>query len=360
MEKRQNNIPYENCLNCGAELMGKFCHKCGQQATSKTPKIKDFILEYLNNAFIWDTQFVKTIAKLVCRPGYLTNEYMSGKFISQEHPLKLNMFLLFVFVSMFLLFSGPKGNDNSANIFEQNEIYYPALQVEFLKKNQEFAAKLDASPRDTVQLHAPLNLAAQHPDIISKISVEEDTQDKGLDRWVAVVPRTLIEEEIIIPQADGYYKFNTEERVVTSELSLCRSIWSKLVDLATTYFPIMMLFTMPLLALAVALIQRKNRLPFIHHFIFSLHYTAFLELMIMVMYALYLIASPSMAILQWILRVCAGVYLTIAFRKVYEPNSWFRSVCKALFTYLIYSLNCLFVFVVIFIIACLVVISVQI
>ena len=41
------------CLNCGAMLKGKYCHECGQQVTTKMPSVKDFILEYLNNAFIF-------------------------------------------------------------------------------------------------------------------------------------------------------------------------------------------------------------------------------------------------------------------------------------------------------------------
>lgn len=352
MEQKQDDMPYGNCLNCGTELVGKFCHKCGQQATSKTPKIKDFILEYLNNAFIWDSQFFKTIANLVCRPGRLTNEYMSGKFISQEHPLKLNMFLLFIFVSIFLLFSGPKRDDDSASIIEQSGVIYPALQVEFLKNDQDFVAKMSASPRDTIRLHAPLSLAVNHADVVEEVTVIEDTKGQGLDRWVAVVPRVLIEDHIIIPTEDGYYAFNTEDDVAADELNQVKSVWDKLAHIVTTYFPVIMLLTMPLLAMAVAFIQRKNRLPFIHHVIFSLHYTAFLELLFIVIYALYLVASPSMALLLWILRIGAGSYLIIAFRKVYEPNSWFKAITKALFTYLVYMLNCLLMFTLIVTIAC--------
>ena len=350
-EMEKNEIPYSNCYNCGAELVGNFCHECGQQAVNKTPKIKDFILEYLSNAFFWDTQCLSTLSSLVCRPGHLTNAYMSGKFISQEHPLKLNMFLLFVFVSAFLLFSDP----NSASKIEQNELIYPTLQVEFLKENSEFAEKMNVSPRDTVHLYAPLNLLSEHSDIITKISVIEDTKGKKADRWIAVVPRVFIEEEIIIPKEDDYYVFNAEERIITNELDVVRNVWSKLVGFVTTYFPVLMLFTAPFLAMAVAFIQRKNKLPFIHHLIFSLHYTAFLELLIMVIYALYLTVSPSMGVLQWILRLCSGVYLIMAFRRVYEPNSWWKSVIKALFTYLIYMLNCLLVLLVIFFSACIMV-----
>ncbi|MEE1214465.1 MAG: hypothetical protein U0L04_05735, partial [Bacteroidaceae bacterium] len=59
-ENKKKNLPYQHCLNCGAELNGMYCHECGQRATSKTPTVRAFVLEYLNNAFIWDTQFFQT------------------------------------------------------------------------------------------------------------------------------------------------------------------------------------------------------------------------------------------------------------------------------------------------------------
>ena len=351
MEKIQNDIPYEKCLNCGAELVGKFCHKCGQQATSKTQKFKEFLLEYLNNAFIWDPQFFKTIFNLVCRPGRLTNEYMSGKFISQEHPLKLNMFLLFVFVSMFLFFSRPNGSGDPISLIKQHSEIYPVLQVEFLKGNQSFAERVNAAPRDTVQLYAPLTLATKYPDVVSQVAVLEEADAQGLSKIVAVVPRTLIEDDIIVQNEEGCYVFSTEEKSDTAEANLFKRIWGSLVDIVTTYFPMLMLFTAPLLALAVARIQRKKKLPFIQHFIFSLHYTAFIELLTMVIYVLYLTVSPSFTLLRWMVRLVAGSYLILSFRKVYEPNSWFKAIVKALFSYLIYALNLLFLILLILIIA---------
>ena len=176
-----------------------------------------------------------------------------------------------------------------------------------------------------------------------------------MDKWVAVIPHTFIEDGIIIPNEEGYYEFSTEESIISNELSSVKEVWSKMIQILTTYFPIIMLFTAPLLAFAVALIQRKNKLPLINHFIFSLHYMALLELIMILIYVLHLTVSPSMAILQWILRIGAGLYLTIAFHKVYEPKSWIRSIIKALFTYAVYMLNLLAILVVILIIACFIV-----
>ena len=79
----QNGLQYKHCLNCGAELKGRYCHSCGQEAVGKTPTVKGFVMAYLDNAFLWDPQFLKTLWTLIRRPGHLTKEYNAGKFISQ-------------------------------------------------------------------------------------------------------------------------------------------------------------------------------------------------------------------------------------------------------------------------------------
>ena len=175
-ENIKNNIPYKHCLNCGTELNGIYCHVCGQQATSKTPTVRAFILEYLNNAFIWDTQCVQTIWKLISRPGYLTNEYLSGKFTSQEHPLKLNMFLLFVTITLFAFFSSPEKVTDSVNSVMSNETAHINVEVQNLIDDKEFYKELQASPRDTIQLVAPLHLAEKYPEIFTNLETIEDTQ----------------------------------------------------------------------------------------------------------------------------------------------------------------------------------------
>ena len=360
VDMAQSEHSCKHCLNCGTELQGDFCHNCGQSAASKLPKLRDFVQEYIFNTFNWDSTIPRTLLNLVCRPGRLTIDFMAGKFVSQEHPLKLNMFLLFLFVSMFLLFANTDNDKDSVTNIDKNEIYYPHLQMAFLNQDAVFVERMKASPRDTVQIYTPLALAEAFPDIMEEVAVEEDTNGKGLDRWTAVVPHALVEEHILVANKEGYYVFNTDPKVVASDLVIAYDVWKKLVGIISTYFPMLMLFTAPLLALAVAIIQRRRKQSFILHFIFSLHYTAFLEVVMMAIYALYLIASPPMTVLQWILRIASGVYLTLAFRKVYEQKSWFKALTKALFTYVVYMANCLFVLVIIVIVASFIVISAQI
>ena len=348
--KKQAKLPYTHCLNCGAELQGKYCHVCGQEAVSKTPSVGAFIVEYANHAFIWDSNFLKTLWNLIRRPGYLTKEFIAGKFASHEHPLKLNMFLLFVLITLFVFFAGTEKVNNKVHNITNNEAVLAGLQLEFMIDRGELDTTL-LSPQDTVQLLAPLFFANQHPGFIRCIDTLENTHDKGLDKWIAVIPHTFIEDSIMVEYESGCYRLNQEIQTAQNELMLVNSIAQELVDLIARYFPLLVLFTAPFLAISLRFVQRKNRLPRIHHFIFALHYTAFLEVIMICIFLLHLTVSPPMWLLECGMVIGSCLYLTIAFRKVYGTRSWVGAAFKALFTSLIYVFICLLVFLGILLVA---------
>jgi hypothetical protein len=350
-KKNQGKLPYIHCLNCGAELKGKYCHVCGQEATSKTPTVGAFLVEYANHAFIWDSNFLKTIWNLISRPGHLTKEFIAGKFASHEHPLKLNMFLLFVLITLFVFFAGTEKMNNSVHNITHSESVRPGIQLEFLIKNG-YTERINESPRDTVHLLAPLFLVERYPEVLSNIETIEDTDGKGLDKWIAVLPNVLVEDSIILQDESGYYRFSQESKAGETELNMVNTVWSEMVKLIAKYFPLLVLFTAPFLAFALGLVQRKSRIPRIHHFIFALHYTAFLELLMICIFLLHLTLSPPMEWLQWVMIIGSCVYLTIAFRNVYGTTTWTIAALKALFTSVVYVLIGMVIFFVIFIVAC--------
>lgn len=348
-------LPYKHCLNCGTELKGKYCHICGQEVVDKKPTFLRLVVEYLNETFIWDPNFFRTFWTLIRRPGQLTNDYLSGKIISQESPLKLNMFLLLVFLTLFIFFSGSEKLTNSVHSMTSDERVFPGVQLELLMDDQQYVNHMQESPRDTVYLLAPLFLVEQHPTIISNLETKEDTQGKGLDKWVAILPRVLIEDQIIITGDDGYYYFNPEAKGGKHNLDFVNTIWTEMVRLALKYFPLLLLLTAPFLSISLSLVQRKSRVDYINHLIFSLHYTALLEFVMICIYILYLTISPSMKLLECIMVLSSCTYLTLAFRRVYAIRTWGTAIVKSLLTSLIYLLILQLVFVVIFIIACVIV-----
>lgn len=227
-----NKTSHKYCLNCKTELHGKYCHVCGQKATYENLTIKEFILEYLNIAFVWDTHLIKTLWKLISKPGFLTKEYISGKFIAYMHPLKLNMFLLFVFVTFLLLFNSTEDMGNSIKNLTRNEIIQPVLQISLQMENAEYAMQVESSPRDTIQLYAPLLVFESLSGIITGFDIDSADPDSTAV-WIASVPRYLIEDKALILNEDGNYQFNPEYNTEASQTEILEKVWAKVVVLAT-------------------------------------------------------------------------------------------------------------------------------
>lgn len=350
---KKSGLPYTHCLNCGAKLKGTYCHNCGQEAVSKTPTVWSFIIEYINDTYNWDSNFLKTLWCLVRRPGHLTNEFLAGKIVSHVNPLKLNLFLLFVFITLFLLFASPEKMKSSVYDLTSDERVFSEVQLTILADNPEFVKKMEESQRDTIHLQAPLHLAEKYPQFIKCIEVKENTEVDALDKWVALVPQVLIEDDIIVMKDDDeYYHFNTESEIGREEKVLFNSIWEEIVNILTQYFPILLLLTTPLLSFALRIIQYRCKIPRINHFIFALHYTAFLEFLIICIYILYLSIAPPVDLLENILSIGSCTYLAIAFRNVYTTNSWLKAIIKSLLFSVIYFTILLMIFVAICIIAC--------
>lgn len=353
--KKKEGIPYKKCLNCGTGLQGLYCHKCGQQATTPTPKVSEFIFEYMNNAFIWDRNFFSTIWQLIRRPGFLTNEFNSGKFVAYEHPLKLNMFFLFVFVTLFFLFSDVQ-IQSASDAFDdmtKHEIVRPNLFLATLRTDADYLTKMKESKRDTLQLALHWSAVQEFPEFITPISTITNHKGEKLDTFLVSIPQILVQDKVIVGNDSGVYCFAEKNAIVDRTLALdfWSSLWRKLLEILTQYFPMIFLLTSPLLAFAIKLLHLKRRKPTITYFIFALHYTAFIELMLLIVYLLYLTIDPDMQILQWIMILSSCLYLTIAVRNVYEKSSWIKSLVKAFCISLVYSLICFAALLTIFIIS---------
>ena len=345
----ENKSSYKHCLNCQTELHGNYCHVCGQHATNAKPTVKEFIIEYLNIAFIWDTQFFKTIWQIIRKPGHVTKEYVSGKFVSYTHPLKLNMFLLFVFLTIFLFFH--KDFDNSIQSITRDDANYSLIQIQSLLKDKKYEGLLMTSPRDTVQLYAPLHLGDHFPDVITFTEASSSIPRDSVSVWTAVVPNILIEIEVIVPDDEGHYYFNQEDKTGVVGTKYIEKTWKEMVRLVTTYFPIVILLTVPFLALLLCLSQFRGGHTKFKHFIFSLHYTAFLEILILLLYFIHLIAGPPTWLMQSIMILGSCVYLTLAIRKVYETEKWYKAAGQAIFVNLGYAAIFMLLLFIIFIIS---------
>ncbi|MFP5245439.1 MAG: DUF3667 domain-containing protein, partial [Thermoanaerobaculia bacterium] len=97
-----------NCLNCGAVLEGRFCHLCGQKATSVHVGLHDFAHEATHEFLHLDGKIVRTAKLLVTKPGQLTNEFLIGRRARYISPLRVYLTCSLLFFLFAAIVPGPK------------------------------------------------------------------------------------------------------------------------------------------------------------------------------------------------------------------------------------------------------------
>ncbi len=77
------------CANCGALLVGRFCHECGQAARAPASSVRAFLRELAADLTQLDSRALRSVLYLFTRPGFLTREYLAGRRVRYSQPLQL-------------------------------------------------------------------------------------------------------------------------------------------------------------------------------------------------------------------------------------------------------------------------------
>ncbi|MEO9144334.1 MAG: DUF3667 domain-containing protein [Ginsengibacter sp.] len=91
----------KNCLNCGAEVIGRYCHLCGQENIEPKESVAHFVVHFFNDITHFDGKFFVTLKDLLFRPGYLPREYMNGRRMRYLNPVRMYLFTSFIFFLVF-------------------------------------------------------------------------------------------------------------------------------------------------------------------------------------------------------------------------------------------------------------------
>ncbi len=103
-----------NCLNCGHELgqEAAYCPECGQRNRPNPLPVSVFIGDFFRDYFTVDNKFFASFAMLLLKPGELSRVFDNGKRRKYIPPLRMYIFVSFVYFLLLALFTG-MGDDPS-------------------------------------------------------------------------------------------------------------------------------------------------------------------------------------------------------------------------------------------------------
>lgn len=330
------------CLNCGATLVGKYCHQCGQKASTKETdyKFRKFLVSYISRIYLWHPKIPRTLYALLTKPGYVINEYIAGKHMTYTDPLVINRFFLLVITTIIGLFPVLENSDTSLEKLLKDDRIVTSTVLTTLEEDHEYLKLMDSSPRDTIQLNTSLQIIKLYPTFLTPVSVLVDTEGQGCDTLIASVPSIFLRDSILMGNDETGYQFSMASTRINKELTtdVIIDIWRKMVDLIRRNIGLIILLITPILAFIIRLMHLKTMREHMHYFIFSMYYSCIIEIVILLAFLLTQLIESSKEIWEWVIMFFLWGYLTLALKKTFAQNSWTSAIIKALFINLTYLL----------------------
>lgn len=238
----------KDCLNCDAEVNGKFCSNCGQENLDLHDSFWHFLGHSLGHYFHFDSKFFNTVKPLFTKPGQLSIDYIEGKRTRYIPPVSLFIFISIVFFLITPLFKKadkPQHHNNS-------QIFTPEVYITKLNVDTNIKADFNKTIYDAeVEKFKSLDNAKQKfiIDSLTKITKKDSSN---------------IYAKKYLKKFESIYKFNPS-KIFNREDGFMDHYGSKIFFLLT-----------PIFAFCLMLNFRKNQRFYLHHVIYTLHFQSFI------------------------------------------------------------------------------------
>lgn len=278
----------ERCSNCGADLLGAYCHACGQKRFVEADRrFGHLIHQFVASATDVDGRFWRSVRALLFHPGLLSREYFEGRRARWLSPVSL-----FLAVSVVYFLAPIRGGD---------------LTLEFSQQVPGTMRKLAAEPDETLS--------------------EGQVASTGQPHSFATAP--MIEQRV--RERDAAARAATNGAAGYTYRDYRAAYDAKANDVSKA----LVVLHAPFAALMLMLLFAPRRRYFAEHFVFTLHYFAFwmiaLEFVSQVAHAggrLPAAWQPPEAAYDWFMRTLLPAYAVVALHRAYAVG-WLASVAAA-------------------------------
>jgi hypothetical protein len=359
--RKSQRPPITHCENCGAQLDGHWCAKCGQPAIDYRRSFRHVIADLLNEFLNWDSKFFATIALLLVRPWKLTNEFLAGHRVRYVHPLRLYLLasILFFFAASFGIKSAHlQPIDLSPRTLAEirSQLEQEKVPTEVREKIEQALGGKPIPPEKRTALEDQLkneNLPKEAREAIQQRLEYGDPSPMDartkLEATLKTLPpdvRAKVEESLkkaqnkaVIFEADKDEKPNDmpkwlEKRAREKFGEHGTNIQLFLVTLVSN-LPYMMLACIPLFACVLKILYVRRRIFYIDHLIYALHIHtfAYVGIVLIVLATIGLNDTSLGPVAGWIvllLWITFVVQIFLSIRRVYRQGRLI-SIFKFLF-----------------------------
>jgi hypothetical protein len=321
----------KNCLNCGATVIGRFCHVCGQENIIPKEGFGKLVIHFFYDITHFDSKFFDTARYLFFKPGFLSKEWLRGRRASYLNPVRMYVFTSAIFFLIFFMVVDPK---NIVHI-DKNAPVNNKTRLEMIEELQKEYKK---SKSDTTILFKKLERLKDTTKPVSLTTLDSLEKKDTLTKS----PKTFAEYDSLqrtLPpgKRDGWFsqmiakKFEYNKELHDNPSSMLRQ-W---VELFLHKLPYLLFVSLPLFALILKLlyIRRGKEFYYADHAIFSIHHYIFSFILLLILFLFVTIYNrtdwEAFKAMEVILFILWPVHLYIAMLNFYRQG-WFKTFIKFL------------------------------
>lgn len=259
-----------NCLNCGAEVTGKFCPNCGQENVEVHETFSHLMGHFVSDYLHFDSKFFRSLAPLIAKPGFLTDEYWKGRRIHYILPIRLFFFITVLFMLCTSFFYSKYGKE------------------------------------------------------MKRLMITNDNREGGYDSTFLFsqhdTTRLIVKDQGEIPAKElkeNYIRHQRQFRKLNSGL-----------DFTFKNLKYVTFFLLPVYALIFKLLYRRRRPYYIDHVIYVMHLQSFSYIVMTVLFVLPVLGVGLLMVRQILLLVLL-VYIGISVHRLYQQE-WWKTLIKSI------------------------------
>lgn len=301
----------KNCLNCGTEVKGRFCHICGQENIEPRETVWGLITHFFHDITHFDGKFFTTGKLLITKPGYLSKEYILGRRARHLHPIRMYVFTSALFFILFFSFfysvkdlgfydtdakeraNRPNRSKKSTDALKPSvPVAKDTVQKDTSTGTYRFQPKVSdtsaAKPKPVERQElpdTPVKKKAVLPDSTAQKGGDEkskETRDNfnlllDVDEFKTVAEYDSAQQKLKPADRDGFFtraikhkEIEIDARVQKEGMTAVMRQWT---DKFIHSFPQILFFSLPLVALILQLlyIRRRKQFYYVNHGIFLIH-----------------------------------------------------------------------------------------
>ena len=313
----------QDCLNCGTEVQGRFCHNCGQQNVVTHQGFWSLVKHFVYDIFHFDGKFWITLQYLFFKPGFVPKEYVSGKRLRYLDPIRMYLFTSAIFFVIFFSISKPNVNadlDRSLSNRERREL---ALDLQ----NQLKENRTDTALQSRIE--QLLDTAAERKFSSSDFETSDDSFiSHGGRRYTSRKHYDSVQAALSPHEKDGWLKRNLIGRTIEIKGKYEGRKSDALKDFFSIFLhnlPYLLFVSLPFFAwiLKVVYMRRKD-FYYSDHAIFTIYHYIFSFILLLVVFAIDALEDRlGWSILNFVIfgLVCWWlIYLYKSMRRFYEQS----------------------------------------